>query len=298
MDSNHPLRPWFSLLRLPNLLTVPGDPIAGFLLAGGAAGRLPGLAAVCLAACFLYAFGLIQNDLADLATDKKERPGRPIASGAVSLRAAFAAMAATGFAGTGLALWADLRALAAALCLFSLICAYNLWAKRHPVRGPLFLGSCRAASLLMGAALGAAPFSAPLLPAALSLGAYIFLVSLIARTETSEEASYPGRFLPGLALAAGLAAVYLAAEPVGAARVFFIAFGLAAAGNALATGVRLSPPVRPLTVQQSIGRFLRGLLLLQAALASLSGPPGILLGICLTGLLFPASRLAKSFAPS
>ena len=33
MSATPTLAPWFRLLRLPNLLTVPGDPVAGALLA-------------------------------------------------------------------------------------------------------------------------------------------------------------------------------------------------------------------------------------------------------------------------
>src|SRR5260221_228220 len=83
MPSPSPLRTWLQLFRAPNLLTVPGDPIAGYLLACFGAveeGLWPAIGA---SVCF-YAGGLLLNDLADLAEDRRERPSRPLPSGAAS----------------------------------------------------------------------------------------------------------------------------------------------------------------------------------------------------------------------
>ena len=81
------VRAWLQLFRVPNLLTVPGDPLAGFLLASG--GRLDGRVVAPLIACLcLYAAGLVLNDLADHKEDARERPNRPLPSGVVSRGAA------------------------------------------------------------------------------------------------------------------------------------------------------------------------------------------------------------------
>src|SRR5438876_11164896 len=84
------LRAWLQLFRVPNLFTVPGDPLAGFLLATG--GRIDArVVFAILASLFLYAAGLAMNDLADFDEDRRERPKRPLASGAISRGAAWIA---------------------------------------------------------------------------------------------------------------------------------------------------------------------------------------------------------------
>src|SRR5678816_3693789 len=73
------LRTWLQLFRAPNLFSVPGEPLAGYLLASYGAVEpklfLPLVASVCL-----YAGGLLLNDLVDLREDLAERPQRPLPS--------------------------------------------------------------------------------------------------------------------------------------------------------------------------------------------------------------------------
>ncbi|MEW5734721.1 MAG: UbiA family prenyltransferase [Thermodesulfobacteriota bacterium] len=295
------LHPWFSLLRLPNLLTVPGDPLAGYILAGGSLSGFHDLSLLflgCLSALFLYCFGLIQNDLTDMDLDRRERPSRPIVSGAISVPAAFAAMAAAGLAGTWIALSAGRAVFAAAFVLFVLINAYNLWAKALPIRGPAFMGACRAASLFLGAALAPQPASLVSLLGAVTLFSYITAVSVLSRQETRSHADLSARFYPVLALGLGLLAVYVFQDSTGAGRIAFLVFGAAALANATQTTLSIGPGTGPAEIQRSIGKFLRGLLLMQAAFASSGGGWGILLGAILAAAVFPASRLAQRFAPS
>ena len=64
---------WLQLLRAPNLLTVPGDPVAGYLLAmHGGVPRMELLGAV-LASLFFYCAGLLLNDVRDLDEDRRDR---------------------------------------------------------------------------------------------------------------------------------------------------------------------------------------------------------------------------------
>ena len=90
-DSSNPpqrgtARAWLQLFRVPNLLTVPGDPIAGVFLAAAAANAaIPASAmfAAMAVSLLLYGAGLLQNDYFDLPEDRRERPRRPLPSGAV-----------------------------------------------------------------------------------------------------------------------------------------------------------------------------------------------------------------------
>jgi len=75
-----------SLFRPPNLLTVPGDPLVGALLATGTLGITTpwtGVFATMVASLFLYTGGLLANDFFDRHVDARERPNRPIPSGAI-----------------------------------------------------------------------------------------------------------------------------------------------------------------------------------------------------------------------
>ena len=86
------LRSWFQLIRLPHLFTVPGDPLIGFLIAGGLAQSAGGgffpIAAVCFISFSMSLFGIITNDLADIQIDSTQHPDRPLPRGVISPRAA------------------------------------------------------------------------------------------------------------------------------------------------------------------------------------------------------------------
>ncbi|MCD4825468.1 MAG: UbiA family prenyltransferase [Phycisphaerae bacterium] len=89
---------WGRLLRVPNLLTVGGDPLAGYCLATGLAAAQgdppagPSPIAAIFASLLFYAGGLIHNDLSDLAEDRRDRPARPLPAGHISTPVAQAVM--------------------------------------------------------------------------------------------------------------------------------------------------------------------------------------------------------------
>jgi len=145
---------WLQLLRVPNFLTVPGDVVAGFLLAGGA-GAKPDLRVVaCVAASLcLYAAGLVLNDLSDFQTDAKERPKRPLPSGRVSKAAAWIVTAVFFVFGLLLCLAAGPAVFQCGVVLALLVVVYNRQAKKSAAAGPLVMGLCRGFNLLLGASL-------------------------------------------------------------------------------------------------------------------------------------------------
>jgi 4-hydroxybenzoate polyprenyltransferase len=150
-------RAWLQLFRAPNLLTVPGDPLAGFLIATG--GQLDSRAGIAVAASLcLYAAGLAMNDLADLAEDRRERPNRPLASGAISKGAAgFVTLLLIANALFILRIAAGPLAMMGGLLLLATITFYNLLAKRVAILGAVTMGTCRGFSVLLGAAAGTGP---------------------------------------------------------------------------------------------------------------------------------------------
>jgi 4-hydroxybenzoate polyprenyltransferase len=306
---------WLQLVRLPNLLTVPGDPIAGYLLAkaAGFPGEdtrftlLAGLsidspwAAAGMAAAialFVYMAGLVDNDVADLTEDRSERPGRPLPSGQISLRAARIAFGLLAFAGLILAVASGLSSLVVAACLLTAVLVYNHAAKRIPVVGPLLMGSCRALSLLLGAAAAGwrAELSLPVLVPAVVLGLYVASVTAIAAGETRSERLGLRRWMPALVLAAGFGAMaYIAdfADLAGGVRPALA--GIIFALWAALLGAGLSGRPEPAVVQASIGRLIRGLLFVQLIFVAVAGAPTTAAGLTFMALWFLQIRLAGWF---
>src|SRR3954447_23838104 len=127
------VRVWLQLFRAPNLFTVPGDPLAGFLLANGSDLDRSVVFAIVASLCF-YAAGLLMNDLADEAEDLRERPNRPLPSGAVRRRSVWAVMGVLCLAGFGaLAACGHPAALGAGVALLATIALYNWVTKGWPV---------------------------------------------------------------------------------------------------------------------------------------------------------------------
>lgn len=82
------MKAWLKLFRIVNLPTVPGDIWVGAVafwsgVEGVAMSRVPFVWAT-LASCFIYLYGLVDNDIAGAETDK----GRPIPDGQISMVAA------------------------------------------------------------------------------------------------------------------------------------------------------------------------------------------------------------------
>ncbi len=277
---------WLQLLRAPNLLTVPGDPIAGFFLAalaGAHAGR-PAASLACLlpaaASLLLYMAGLLQNDFFDLQEDRRDRPQRPLASGQINpylaisvsvvlILLAIGAGAAVGYLG----------AIVAAV-LSQTIIAYNRFTKRLAVVGPINMGLCRGLSLLLGAAAGGWTFLAtgPVVISAIGLTAYIAAVTHIARNETTGRPVGQARFIPPLIVLAWFAALASNLfDTPGLDRTAAMVPGLVALValmHVTATAASLAGQAQPALVQAGIGRFIKALLLIQAALAAIVLVPG------------------------
>ena len=281
---------WSSLFRPPNLLTVPGDPLAGALLAAASAGLippLPPLLATLGAALCLYAAGLLANDFFDRHVDAKERPNRPIPSG--SAKATGVLIAALLFTLAGLFLAAEGGRLPLIIASLLAACSwfYNAIGKRITWLGPLNMGACRGLNLLMGAALiGSQGLTGiRVLTAAMLLTLFIAAITLAARNEANPENSRRGPkwvawTLP-LILAFGLLSLI---------HTLGMALGLAAMAIAWTTlwSINLSRATTPAATQRSIGGLIRGLILVQTALCAASGPTGEACALLLL-VAFPVS---------
>jgi 4-hydroxybenzoate polyprenyltransferase len=274
------LRAWLELVRLPNLFTVPGDPIAGFLLAGAALHaeiNLWNVLPCAVAALFLYMAGLVTNDLFDLEEDRRERPGRPLPSGRVSRRSARAAAVVLFGLGIGSAALAGIATLWLAGLLTAAIVVYNSALKRVPVVGPLLMGLCRGASLLMGAAAFGAPALAapPVLLAAAGLTLYVMSVTVMAAKETSGRAPGWIALAPCLVILLWLPALGVFAHG-GRTKAQAVGQALSVVTAVLVgmRGIDVRRQTDPRRVSQAVGAFLRALLAVQACMAVMVVQPG------------------------
>ncbi len=268
---------WLQLLRAPNLFTVPGDPLAGFLLvSGGAVSWLAG--AMVLASLCFYGCGLLLNDLADLEEDRRERPSRPLPSGAANVRTVRVVIMVLAIVGLGLCLARAGSTFCVGLTLLAVIALYNLWAKKFAILGPVTMGACRGLSLQLGAwpgLHGEAHWDTPGVPSALMLapiaaGAltlYIALVTNLARVETHARPKRIPRALPYLGLFIAIVPFFFCAvdwaHPLAAFNLAL--YGVSA--YTLYAGSKIhrklmhepAPPIPPM-----IGQLIRLLLPLQA----------------------------------
>jgi 4-hydroxybenzoate polyprenyltransferase len=289
------VRTWLQLLRVPNLFTVPGDSVAGFLLASG--GQASGLmAAMGFASLCFYAYGLLLNDLADLDEDRRERPERPLPKGYARVRTVRIVVGMLAVIALGVCV-VKLLTLVVAVVLLGLITSYNLWAKRLAVVGPLNMGLCRGFSLLLGAAAGAPeggpPWTALVLAAMAGLTLYIALVTHLARIETQANPPAMPRVLPYAGLILAILPFFFVAldlrDPFGAFNVALYAVSAYTLYAGFKIHRRLNrepaPPIPPI-----IGQLIRVLLPLQAiwCLASRSVSGAIAAMVLL--LLWPVSR--------
>ena len=291
------LHAWLQLVRAPNLFTVPGDPLAGFLLASR--GQIDGrLALAILASLCFYAHGLLVNDLADLTEDRRERPDRPLPSGAARPRTVLIAAVVLAVLALLLCWAAGGASLAVGGALLAAIVLYNLWFKRIAILGPINMGLCRGLSLLLGAAAAVPDISFGTAPgatwaSALGFTIYIALVTNLARLETSASPPKLPRKLPFIGLAFIITCIFLtgidpaeALSPPNIALYLVSAYTLYA-GSKIHRKLRRepTPPIPPM-----IGQLIRLLLPLQAIAVLASRSTAGMIAAAVLLILWPISR--------
>lgn len=295
-------RAWLELARAPNLLTLPGQVLAGAALAGGLASPpypVFRLCAAALAGIGFYLFGLFGNDAADLETDRRERPGRPLPSGRISLRAVRIAARLCAGLGLACAAAAGREAGAIGLVLWLFVTLYNRGLKNVRGAGEGILGACRGLLLLLGA-VTVSPlraFPPPVWAGAVLLGLYVAAVSALARDEAGDTP--PSRLQRALPLGAALAGIgLLALSAPGLSGVRQILLGFLVIGVPAAFVLKPDTPDR--SRAREIGALLQHLIPIQIALLLWTGLEVSRLTAALTLAAFWAAtpRLARSFPAS
>jgi 4-hydroxybenzoate polyprenyltransferase len=202
MSASH-FRTLLVLGRVSNLPTVWSNCLAAWLLAGGSYGSK--FALLLASGSCLYLGGMVLNDACDVEFDRRHRTERPIPSGRISRRAAWAWAIGGLLAGALLAVPMGGRALGCALVLLTAIVAYDLWHKRHPCVLGLVAG-CRFLLYLLAGIAAVGTASPRLLTAAGGLAAYVLGISLLARHESgmSRPSKWPLVLLALPVVTAGL----------------------------------------------------------------------------------------------
>lgn len=283
-----------SLVRLPAVLSAPGDALLGAAASGARRSPAATLGLVG-SSCCLYLAGMALNDYADREVDAVERPQRPIPSGRVTPGFALGLATALTAAGVGLAgLAGGRRALSVALPLAGTVWAYDL-ALKGTDAGPVAMAAARSLDVLLGADPDRRRAA---LPAAAVVGAHTLKITLLSRSEVQGAGPQLGR----RALAA-TGAITAAAAVLGASRLARVPderlgrgalaawqLGSYASTSALAEDHAVRDP-SPKSIQQAVGAGVLGLLPLEAGLhAAAGGPTGV------TAALVGAWPLAKAMA--
>ena len=283
------------LLRLPSLLSVPGDVLLGAAVSGERRSPRDITGLVASSSC-LYAAGMTLNDYADRDVDARERPHRPIPSGRVSPRFALGLAATLTTASLVLARAAGgRRSIGVVLPLAVAVWSYDLWAKKTRW-GPVVMAVCRSLDVMMGAG-GLADRRA--WPAAGVVGGHIAMITTVSRRETEG-----GTQALALGALAGSAAVTLVAARLaleaskdagllrgriyGAAALAFLGAHAAAMMRAELEATRQPSPEN---LQKVVGAGVLGLMPLEAGLISGAGKPGRAAVLAAGWLL--ARRLAR-----
>jgi len=182
------MRPWLHLARISNLPTAWTNVTAAWLLAGGALLDAR-LAWLILAGSLIYTGGMILNDAADVKFDREHRKERPIPSGQVGLRTAWAVGGGMLFVGGTIALGKGAGVQITGLLLGAVL-FYDLYHKQW-AGSVIIMGACRLLLYLMAAsAVVPSSLAGPLvvLPYAVALGAYIVGITVAARLEHKNDA--------------------------------------------------------------------------------------------------------------
>ena len=179
------LKTYFTLLRLPNLLTVPLDPVVG-IISLSADFSVAAVAFPVMSVLLMYSAGLFLNDYCDREKDAAERPERPIPAGKIEPLHVLRTSLILLIAGIGSGWAAGSIAGCTAVILAFLVLAYSCLHARHRLAGVLLMAGCRAGAILLGAAATGAIQASAIVPAS-SHFVYILLLTLCAADEARQH---------------------------------------------------------------------------------------------------------------
>jgi len=177
---------YLQLMRPANLPTATADIFAGAAIAGFivavpfAISHLTTLVFLMFSSVFLYAGGVVLNDVFDYKLDVLERPERPIPSGLIPLKSAALFGSVLLLIGVFFAFYETALSGYIAIALAISIVLYDGFSKKYGFLGPLNMGLCRSLNLLLGMSIlgSITNWWFAIIPLV-----YIFAITLISRGE-------------------------------------------------------------------------------------------------------------------
>jgi hypothetical protein len=270
---------WLHLARVSNTPTVVSNSVAGAMLASTAA-EAGEVAVVAGSMALFYTAGMILNDLLDYDVDVRERPERPLPSGAVSRPAALTAVIALFAAGQALLLLEGTEPFLAGLGLIGLIVLYDAWHKGNPL-SPVLMGACRALVYFVAALAVAGE-----VPLEVATAAAVLLIYIVGLTQVAKAEG--GSLLSAWPLAAVLAAIGYWVGWVNS--IWFVLLLIAFAGWVSRALWLVRGPRR---IGEGVVSLIAGVSLFDAlAVASVEGPLAAVLA-CLAAFLLTVALQTK-----
>ena len=272
--------------RVSNLPTVWTNVLAGVVLADGALGPGRGVR-LAIALSLFYVGGMYLNDAFDHAVDARERPTRPIPSGAVSARTVYlvgAGLLAVGWALLGAVSVTRLGPLLG-FALGAAIAWYD-WRHKGDPLAPVWMGVCRALVYAAAAAAATGAVPGPVVVGALLVLAYVVGLTYAARHETLAAVA---NLWPLAGLLAPAVVTAPAALRDGPTAVMLAAYGVWCAG-----AVALLRPRPRADIPGAVVRLIAGISLLDALLIAAHGRPGLAL---VAAAAVPLTRLLQRWVP-
>lgn len=293
------------LLRLSNGPTAVADVWMGYAVTtGGLAPNWP-LALMTLASLCFYHGGMVLNDAVDVDRDRRDDRNRPIPSGLIGLRAAYALAIILFLSAIGSSLlsirWTGNAGGFAAVCMLLLLApAYDVTPRASPV-SPVIMGLCRGLNVMLGIGAVSVIHNPPDENSGVRAAFGIFLYVVGLTWYARDEARSPARrqLVSGMMTSsAGILYVALAlwsGAPAHKPNLLFwvvtwTVVGLIATRGMVA-GI-LQPT--PKNIGRGVGIAIQGLVVIDATLATLYAGP--MAGLAILALL-PVTMLLARWIP-
>lgn len=256
--------------RVSNLPTVWTNALAGVALAGASPWQWA-IVPVALGLSLAYLGGMYLNDAFDRGIDARERPSRPIPSGAIDANTVFAlgfglllaAVAVLAAAARGFDAPPD-GAVLAGLALGGAIISYN-WNHKGNRFSPLSMAACRLLAYVVAGLAATATVPGPLLAAGAVSLCYLIGLTYIAKREMLGNL---GSLWPLLFLAAPL--IYGALMAGGTAGLFV----LAALAGLIGVALWLLRRRQSGDIPRAVVSLIAGISLVDALFLAVAGWPG------------------------
>ena len=302
--SRERFRAFLELMRPANIITAHADILAGVaasgvidtsneLTPGGAPEfRILPLLVLLLSTTGLYGGGVVLNDVFDARLDAEERPERAIPSGRVTRREGAILGGSLLVMGVVSAFQISPLSGTLACAMSGAVILYDAFSKHHAYWGPLNMGVCRGANLLLGISILPAQVSELWFMALLPI-VYIAAITLMSHGEVhggNRRQGFLAVAMVSLVVAATLSLGVLARYKTLIAFPFIFLFAM----RVLPPFIRAACEPQPERIRNAVMVGVLSLILFDAMVAA--GFSGWRYGLIVL-LLYPLSRqLAKYFA--